>query len=128
MKSQLKIFVGLFLIMFISFSCDKKRSQIHYMNLYTTTVISISCHDLTNSTQTELRVLSEIENKQVFALISRLKPADSDWNIDARINGFLYNNSKKIDFCMSTTIFEMGGKKYFVNDNMREYMIELTKK
>ena len=128
MKSQVKIFVGLFLIMLISSSCDRKRSQIHYMNFYTTTIKSISCDDLGQSQQTKVRVLSELETRKIFDLISRLKPADSDWTINARIDGFLYKSSKRIDFCMSTTIIEVEEKKYFVNDDLRAYMIVLTKK
>lgn len=115
------------LVLFNCYSCEKKHSEINYIFLNTTTVVALSCNDLANSSQIKNLILSDDNNERLAKIFSKLKPAESDWNVDARISGFIYNNSTKLNFCMSSTIIEINGKKYFVNDELRSYMISITK-
>jgi hypothetical protein len=68
-----------------------------------------------------------MENKELSILFSTLKPAEPDWNIDARLYGTVYSDDNRLDFCMSTTIIEVNNKKYFVNDKLINYIVNLTR-
>ena len=72
-------------------------------------------------------VLTKEEDSELIKIFAELKPADYDWNVDARVSGFLYEQSTKLNFCMSTTIIEINSKKYFVNDKLRDYIVKITK-
>ena len=112
------------LVLFIS--CSEKTGELQYINLYTTTIISINCDEVVKSNGVKKLIFSKEEEAELIKIFSKLKPADSDWNIDARVFGFIFENSTKLRFCMSTTIIEINGKKYFVNDELRDYILKIT--
>lgn len=125
----MRIFHNLSIILLlVLFSCQNQKGEIHYIDIYTTTVRSVTCENLMQSTHKKKLLLSNIENMELSKIFSNLKPAESGWNIDARIYGIVYDRAKRLDFCMSTTIIEINNKKYFVNDQLRDYIIKLTTK
>ena len=113
---------------FMIISCSQKKSEIQYMSLYSTTIISINCNELLKSSQIKKLNLTDKEANELVKIFSQLDPADSGWNIDARVSGFIYDSSKKLNFCMSGTIIDINGAKYFVNDNLRNQIIQITNK
>lgn len=125
----MRIFHNLSIILLlVLFSCQNQKGEIQYIDIYITTVRSITCENLKKSTHKKKLLLSNTENKELSKMFSDLKPAESDWNIDARLYGIVYNGAEKLNFCMSTTIIEINNKKYFVNDQLRDYIVKLTTK
>lgn len=125
----MRIFYNLSIILlFVLFGCQEQKSEIQYIDIYTTTIRSITCENLRKSTHKNQLSLSSMESKKLSKMFSDLKPAESDWNIDARLYGIIYDKAKKLNFCMSTTIIEINNKKYFVNDQLRDYVVKLTTK
>lgn len=114
------------LFLLIMSSCKNPKGEIEYIDIYTTTARSISCENLKKAKYKKKVLLSTPENHKLLKLITTLKPADSDWNIDARLYGFVYDGSEKLNFCMSTTIIEINNKKFFVDDELRDYIVKLT--
>lgn len=113
----------------VFFSCQKRKSEIHYIGLYTATVTSVSCENLKKATHKTDLILSEKENNELLKLFSQLKPIGNDVNINARLYGEVINeNAERSDFCMNLGFIELNGKKYMVNDELREYILQLTKK
>ena len=121
----MKNFIFLF---FIVLSCSQKKSEIRYMSLYSTTIKSINCNDLLKSSQIKKLNLTDKKANELVKIFSQLDPADSGWKIDARVSGFIYDDSKKLNFCMSGIIIDINGAKYFVNDNLRNQIIQITNK
>lgn len=120
-----------FFLIFICFlfcSCKSPQSEIQYINLYITTVKALSCKELEQSSNKKKHILSKVEVSKLLVLFSQLKPADSEWNVDARVSGFVFDGSKRVDFCMSSTIIEIKGIKYFVNENLRKFVLKITVK
>lgn len=115
------------LLIFIS-SCGKeKKSEINYsINLYSTSIIRIKCENLRNSTNIKNVKLTKSESTHLYKIIQNLEVCDQDYGIDARLYGSIYIENKKMDFCMSTTIIEVDNKKFYVDSNLRNYIIKLT--
>ncbi|WP_185287649.1 hypothetical protein [Chryseobacterium lactis] len=128
----MKHFSKFLLIAFVCsvlFSCQKQKSEIHYIGLYTTTITSLSCADLKKATHKTDLTLSEKENNELMQLFSRLKLAANDVNIDARLYGSIINEKKEnLNFCMNLGFIELNGKKYVVDDELREYILKLTER
>lgn len=63
------------------------------MSLYSTTIISINCNELLQSNQIKKLILTNKETNELAKIFTQLKPADSGWEIDARVAGLIYKNS-----------------------------------
>lgn len=106
--------------------CNKPKGELHYMNLYSTTITLLKCENLKKSSQLRNLILSDKENDALLDVFSKLQPINNNLDIDARMYGIIYKGSEKLNFCMSTTIIEINNEKYFVDDQLREYMLMLT--
>ncbi|MDG4655282.1 hypothetical protein, partial [Chryseobacterium arthrosphaerae] len=93
MKVLNKLLFSILLLAFF-FSCQQQEGEIQYINLYITTVKAIDCESLRKSEHKKKLSLNDVENKKLLRIFSDLKSAESDWNIDARLYGFIYNNSE----------------------------------
>ncbi len=119
--------LAVFLCLILS-GCQKPKSEIHYIGLYTSVITSLSCDNLKKATHKSNLILSEKENNELLTLFSHLTPTANDINIDARLYGFVWDEkNKRSDFCMNLGLIELNGKKYFVNDELRKYVLKLTK-
>lgn len=119
----------LIIFMFLLFiNCQKPKSEIHYISLYTTTITLVKCENLKKSSTTKSIVLSDEENDELVNIFSHLKPLKKNLGIDARVYGSVYDGSKKISFCSSVGVIEINNKKYLVDDKLREYLLMLTSK
>jgi len=116
------------LIIFLSLliSCKKSKGELHYINLYSTTITLLKCENLKKSSQLKNIILSEKENSEMLTIFSHLKPVKDNFDVDSRLYGTVYESSKRFDFCMSTTIIEINNKKFFVDDELRDYIVKLT--
>lgn len=127
----MKFLYKLFLIIFsysIFISCQKQQSEIHSIGFYTTTITSVSCEKLKKTSHKKSKILSDEENAKLLTLFSQLKPIESDVNLDARLYGNVYDKSKEINFCMNIGIIEINGMKFYVSDDLKQYMLFLSKK
>ena len=110
------------------YSCyNSNHGELNYIDLKKETTINISCNDL-KKYHLDTRNLNEIEEHQMLKLFKILKVADDEWKIDARVYGYIFEKNKRINFCMSRTIIDIEGKKYFVSDQLRDYILVLTRK
>lgn len=110
------------------FNCQKPKSEIHYISLYTSTITLLKCENLKKSSNTKSIVLSDEENNELVNIFYHLKPIKENLGIDARVYGSVYDGSKKMNFCSSIGVIEINNKKYSVDDNLREYLLMLTTK
>lgn len=124
----MKIRIISILIIYILFSCNsRKNSEIHYISFSKITAIPIECENLRNNSDYK-KQLSYKEANKLYHLMSNLQPAGDEYSADARAYGIIYNhNGSAKHFCMGNNIIEIDNKKYFVNEKLREYMLELTK-
>ena len=126
-NNTMKYLISFFLLFFIS-SCEKQnRSEINYINLYSTSIVRIDCENLKKSSNLKKAQLTDFESKQFLEIIKNLKICDQDFGIDSRVFGTIYNRKNVNNFCMSTTINEINQRKYFVDDQLRNFNIKLTK-
>lgn len=116
-----------FLLSVIS-SCHKQKGEFRYINLYTTTITAVKCENLRKSSNLKTIQLSDIETNKLIEIFSTLEPIKEYSGIDSRLFGFFYQDSKKINICMSINIIEINGKQYSVNSELRDYMMHLTEK
>lgn len=87
---------------------------------------SINCDSLKFHSNKKQLILSNEENNKLVNIFSQLKPIQKALDIDARVYGSIYDGSKKLDFCSGIGVVEINEKKYFVNDELREYLLMLT--
>ena len=109
-------------------SCQKQQAEIHSIGFYTTTITLVSCEKLKKASHKKSKVLLDEENAKLLILFSKLKPIESDTNLDARLYGYVYDKSQKINFCMNIGIIEINGKKFNVSDELKQYMLLLSRK
>ena len=109
-------------------SCNKQKCEFRYINLYTTTITAVKCENLRKSSNLKTIQLSDIEANKLIEIFSTLEPIKEYSRIHARLFGFFYQDSKKINICMSINIIEVNGKQYSVNNELRDYMTHLTEK
>lgn len=129
MKTKVIIYI---IVSCICFNCNdssNEQSQIYYMDFYASTIRSISCNDLQKSSKIQKVLLSDQEAEKLCFLIFNLPLAERDYiSMDARAYGIVYDNiGNKKSFCMSLTLIEIDNKKYFVSEELRDYILELTK-
>ncbi|AYZ11964.1 hypothetical protein EGY05_08520 [Chryseobacterium arthrosphaerae] len=124
MKVIFKLFLTIFL--FLVLSCQKQEGQIYYIDMGISPVRSINCDSLRLHPNKKQLTLSNDENNKLINIFSKLIPVKNNLDVDARLYGFVYDGSKKLDFCSGIGVIELNGKKYLVNDSLREYMIKLT--
>lgn len=128
MKTKIIIHIIILCVFFNCNDSSTEQSQIYYMDFYASTIRSISCKDLQKSSNVKKVVLSEQEVEKLYFLISNLPLAGRDYtSMDTRAYGVIYDKGNKKNFCMSSTIIEIDYKKYFVSEELREYVLELTK-
>lgn len=127
MKKDIKLFPVIFLLIIFN-SCKEKHAEIQFMNLYATTIIEVKCEDFKQATDLQKVTLNRSQTNKLLGFLENLKPASSDYTVDARLSGTIYNGSEQIDICMSSNIINVNNKRYFVGEKLREYVIELTKK
>ncbi|MEG1592022.1 hypothetical protein [Chryseobacterium sp.] len=109
-------------------SCNKQRGEFRYTNLYATTIIDVKCENLRKSSNLKTIQLFNIETKKLIEIFSKLEPIKEYNGVDARLFGFFYQDSKRINICMSINIIEINGKQYSVNNELRDYIMYLTEK
>lgn len=126
MKLLLKILLTAGMLSFSG--CRKIEPEVHFINLYTTTVTRIPCENLKKSGSTQTIVLSDKENDRLTGLFSRLQPVDKNLDIDARMYGFVYSGTKKLDFCLNPGLIEINTGKFLVSPELRNFLVELTNK
>lgn len=111
----------------LSFSgCRRMEPEVHFINLYTTTVTRIPCENLKKSGITQTIMLSDEENDRLTGLFSRLQPVDKNLDIDARMYGFVYSGTEKLDFCLSASLIEINTRKFLVSPELRNFLVGLT--
>lgn len=117
------------LVLFFSVisSCNQQKTELHYINLYTTTIVAVRCENLKKYTNLKTVTLSQNQDKKLIQLLSTLKPLKEKQSIDARLFGSLYQKSQKIDICMSINIIEINGKQYFVSSDLKDYLMSIMK-
>lgn len=125
----MKISYSLFTLfsLFLICNCQKQKGEIHYISLSTNTITFIKCENLKNSPNKKNHILSEKENDTLICLFSNLKVLQKDLDVDARIYGSIIDGSQKIDFCSGIGVIEINNKKYSVDNNLRLYLLKLTK-
>lgn len=123
----MKIRIISILISYILFSCSSKsNSEIYYINFNIITIRPIDCENLRNNSDYK-KQLSYKEADKLYHLISNLQLAGDEYSTDARAYGTIYNNNESAKhFCMGNNIIEIDNQKYFVSEELREYMLELT--
>ncbi len=122
------IFYILLTAILISFlGCQRSNPEIHFINLYTTTITLVQCENLKKSPSTRKIVLTDRENDILADLFSHLQPVQRNPDIDARMYGFVYRRTEKLDFCLSVTIVEINDRKFLVSPELRDYLVKLTK-
>lgn len=120
--------ISLVFLFSVILSCNKQRGEFRYINLYATTIIDVKCENLRRSSNLKTIQLSDIETNKLIEIFSKLEPIKEYNGIDARLFGSFYQDSKKINICMSINIIEINGKQYSVNSELRDYMMYLTEK
>lgn len=115
----------MYLLLLVNCS-QKKIAEIHFINLYTTTIIAVKCEDLKKSTHLKNLTLDSDETENLLKLFKNLKPASSNYKVDARLFGVAKNGSEKTEFCMSAGVIDLNGKRYFVNDELRNFILKLS--
>lgn len=125
---KFSIYTLLAVVIFFLSGCQQSGPEIHFINLYTTTVIWIPCENLKKSGSTQTIMLSDEENDRLTGLFSRLQPVDKNLNIDARMYGFVYSRTEKLDFCLSASLIEINTRKFLVSPELRNFLVELTDK
>ena len=128
MKNEIIIKISLICcLLFISCNKIEDSSELNFIDLRTQTVVNISCEQLKTNYSTKRKQINSAEAKKLSSLFDNLKIADKDWNVNARVYGFIKEGSTKTDFCMGNTILSIKGNNYFVDDALRTYILELTK-
>jgi len=127
MYKYLIIAVNLFWC-FTLLSCSKNNTygKLNFIDLRTQTVIDVSCEQLKIEYVTKKKDLNRQESQKLLQLFTNLKKADADWKINARIFGYIKEGSGKIEFCMGNNIININGINYFVNENLRNYILIIT--
>lgn len=115
-------------IMFTICSCRNTnlKGELNYINLNDEIIVNVSCEDLKKNYSTNKIQLTDNEEEDLIRLFKSLKTTGKNWNIDARLFGFIYDNERKINFCMGNNIILINEKFYFVDDNLRKYIVKLT--
>lgn len=128
MREYLIIIVYIF-CSFTALSCKNNDfGEVKFIDLNTQTVVNVSCEQLKTKYSTKVKKIDSQEAGKLFYLFKKLKRADADWNVNARLFGFIKTDAKKIEFCMGNNVIIIEGKKYFVNDSLREYILKITTK
>lgn len=120
-----KLFITI-LLCSLFFGCQKQDGQIYYIDMRISPIRSIHCDSLKLHPNKKQLILSNEENNKLANIFSQLKPIQESLDIDARVYGYVYNGSKKMDFCSGIGIIKINEKKYLVNDKLREYLLKLT--
>lgn len=116
------------LLLSLLFGCQKQEGEIYYINMGISPIRSIDCNSLKLHPNKKQLILSNEENSKLVNLFSKLKPIQGSLDVDSRVYGSVYDGSKKLDFCSGIGVIEINNKKYFVDDNLREYLLILTTK
>lgn len=119
-------FISLVLLFSMFTSCQKQKTQLHYINLYSTTITDVKCENLKKSTNLKSIRLSDKENNKLLELFKTLKRTDKETTVDARLFGTIDQDSKKINICMSINFININGEKFYVNNALRNYLMSLT--
>lgn len=127
MRNYFKIVFYFSIISFFS-NCTEQNGEINYINLYSTSIISIKCESLKTYSQLKNKSLTNEERKKIASAFSKLKLSEKGFNVDARIFGFFEFESKQYNFCGGINIIEINNKKYFVDENLRRIIVNLTRK
>lgn len=122
------IFIIYLFSFFMFFSCHKNDNfgELNFIDLRIQTVVNVSCEQLKKDYSTKKKNITKKESEKIFHIFSNLKKADADWETNARIFGFIRDESKQIYFCMGNNIITINGNNYFVTDNLRTYILEIT--
>lgn len=114
-------------IMFTICSCHNTnlKGELNYIDLSDEIIVNVSCDDLKKNYSTNKIQLTENEKEDLIRLFKSLKTAGKNWNTDARLFGFVYDDEKKINFCMGNNIILINEKLYLVDDNLRKYIVKL---
>lgn len=102
------------------------KGELNYMNMLISPTRSINCDSLKSSNHIKHLKLTIEEQKYLVSNFSQLKLAEVDLEVDARVFGSIEKDSKKYDFCAGIGVIEINNKKYFVDDNLRNYLLKLT--
>lgn len=127
----MKILCKPFLIAFVLYllcSCQKEEGKIYYIDMSISPIRSIHCDSLRQSSAKKQLVLSNESNNKLSKIFSNLKPTEATRDIDARVYGWVYEETQTLNFCMGIGVIEINNKKYFVNDELRDYMRKITTK
>ncbi|WP_411812419.1 hypothetical protein ACLB9Y_04620 [Chryseobacterium scophthalmum] len=120
----------LFIYIILTFcSCSKTdlKGELNYTDLNDEIIANVSCADLKRDYKTSKIELTDNEEKNLIGLFNSLKTANEKWNVDARLFGFIYDDGRKVNFCMGNNIINIDGSNYFVDENLRNYILEKTR-
>lgn len=127
MKTFFKLFL-LFVVSSIFLNCKKQEGELHYISMYISPTIRISCDNLKSSSHLKHLDMTVEEQNNLIDAFSQLKLAEDGWGVDARVFGSIEKDSKKYEFCAGIGVIDINNKKYIVNDYLRNYLIKLTTK
>lgn len=113
---------------FTSLSCDKTDNfgELHFISLKKQTVVNVSCEQLKKDYSTEKKYVTKEDAKKIISFFKSLKKAEIDWNVNARVYGFVGDKSERINFCMGNNIIKINEQNYFVSNELRQYIIKIT--
>ncbi|SIT26171.1 hypothetical protein SAMN05421786_1212 [Chryseobacterium ureilyticum] len=117
-------------IILTTYSCSKTNlnGELNYIDLNDEIIVNVSCADLKRNYKTDKIKLTGNEEKDLIELFRSLKAANEKWSVDARLFGFIYdNNGRKVNFCMGNNIININGSNYFVDESLRNYILEKTR-
>lgn len=126
MYKYLSIVVYLFYLLGILSCKNNNFGEMNFIDLRTQTVVNVSCEQLKTKYSTKKKIVNEEESKKIIYFFKNLQKADADWKVNARVFGFINDGAKKNKFCMGNNIININGKNYFVNDSLRNYILEIT--
>ncbi|WP_276878191.1 hypothetical protein [Chryseobacterium joostei] len=75
---------------------------------------------------TKKKNLNIEESQKLLQLFRSLKKADADWKINARMFGYIKEESIESEFCMGNNIININGSNYFVDESLRNYILKIT--